>query len=218
MDQDGQVMGSEQDLGAGTIGSSDVVVEADVPGAHGMVEGVIVVSSSSKSVLEGHLGVDVRQYRVKELAVAEAGFGNEAVLNEVVGTVDFGKLLGVKIIGNEDTIVHDIARIITHSVWSLDNWSYGMIVVGDFNGVKTLEEHKVCVGDRHGMALFGDFMEGLGFVDLLASGKKFTRFSSGSKVRCLDKFLDSMVWVDKFGGLEQYNLPHEGRIILLFIC
>ncbi|KAK8476399.1 hypothetical protein V6N11_058036 [Hibiscus sabdariffa] len=164
MDQDGQVMGSEQDLGAGTIGSSDVVVEADVPGAHGMVEGVIVVSSSSKSVLEGHLGVDVRQYRVKELAVAEAGFG------------------------------------------------------GDFNGVKTLEEHKVCVGDRHGMALFGDFMEGLGFVDLLASGKKFTRFSSGSKVRCLDKFLDSMVWVDKFGGLEQYNLPHEGRIILLFIC
>ncbi|KAK8609439.1 hypothetical protein V6N13_061887 [Hibiscus sabdariffa] len=57
------------------------------------------------------------------------------------------------------------------------------------------------------MVDFGVFIADLGYVDLLASGKVLTWFGDRRKGSRLDRFLVSVEGLDKYGSLEQHNLP-----------
>ncbi|KAK8569303.1 hypothetical protein V6N13_107137 [Hibiscus sabdariffa] len=79
--------------------------------------------------------------------------------------------------------------------------------LGDFNEVRLVTECRGYVGDRGGMADFVKFIDDDGLVDLLAFDKLFIWYGYGSKESSLDRFLVFAKWLDKFGELEQHNLP-----------
>ncbi|KAK8701572.1 hypothetical protein V6N13_019959 [Hibiscus sabdariffa] len=56
------------------------------------------------------------------------------------------------------------------------------------------------------MVEFFEFINAGGLLDLSALGKLFTWYGSRSKGSCLDHFLVSGEWLDRFEGLEQRNL------------
>ncbi|KAK8696603.1 hypothetical protein V6N13_001735 [Hibiscus sabdariffa] len=80
---------------------------------------------------------------------------------------------------------------------------------GDFNAVLSITKHRNCVGDRRSIVVFWVFLEELGFLDLPASGCKFTWYGGGSKAGRLDCFLISTSWIENFVDLVQHNLPHN---------
>ncbi|KAK8700510.1 hypothetical protein V6N13_018905 [Hibiscus sabdariffa] len=77
--------------------------------------------SEAKTLLPSHrfcyVGT-IGEEKVKVVGVGEVSgddVDREVILKEATTTMDFGKLLGAKMIGSEAVIVHDISRIIPKS-------------------------------------------------------------------------------------------------------
>ena len=88
-----------------------------------------------------------------------------------------------------------------HRMWEellklRSNLGVPMIVMGDFNEIRCLEERKGCLVLSSIMSKFDDWINRMGLIDMPLVGRKFT-WRHGRSCSRLDRILIDLLWLEK---------------------